>query len=125
MNHTHLNHLSTILPPWSDRLGNCLGRFLPLGTMLWLLVATSTVTAQTLTNGGFHDGTVLQNQTNSWTFTANAGDKIVLRSAQITSTNTFNPWLRVIGPSSTLVADNGSEDGSQFIAQKLGAGGLG
>jgi len=48
--------------------------------------------AQTLSSGGNYDGTILLNQTNSWTFTANAGDRIVLRGAALTSTNNFEPW---------------------------------
>src|SRR6266478_9928824 len=73
---------------------------------------TASATAQTLTTGGNHDGTILPNQTNSWTFTATSGDRIVLRGAALTSTNSFNPWLRIYNPNGILIADSGVNNGN-------------
>jgi CO dehydrogenase/acetyl-CoA synthase epsilon subunit len=63
--------------------------------------------AQTLSSGGNYDGTILLGQTNTWTFTANVGDRIVLRGAALTSTNDFEPWLRIYDPGGVLIADSG------------------
>jgi WD40 repeat protein len=63
--------------------------------------------AQTLSSGGNFDGTILLGQTNTWTFTANVGDRIVLRGAALTSTNNFEPWLRIYNPGGVLIADSG------------------
>jgi hypothetical protein len=63
--------------------------------------------AQTLSSGGNYDGTILLGQTNTWTFSANVGDRIVLRGAALTSTNNFEPWLRIYNPGSVLIADSG------------------
>ena len=82
-----------------------------------LALFTSAVRAQTLTDGGNHDGTILLNQTNSLTFTATNGDRIVLRGAALTSTNTFNPWLRIYNPNDVLIADSGVNDGSQTVEE--------
>jgi hypothetical protein len=73
--------------------------------------------AQTLTSGGNFDGTILLNQTNTWTFTATSGDRIVLRVARLSNTNVFNPWLRIYNPSGVLLADNGANAGD--VADEL------
>src|SRR5438309_391554 len=74
------------------------------------VVFAASATADTLTSGGNHDGTILLSQSDIWSFTANTGDSIVLRGAALTSTNTFNPWLRIYGPDGVLIADSGSND---------------
>ena len=73
--------------------------------------------AQTLSSGGNYDGTILLNQTNSWTFTANAGDRIVLRGAALTSTNNFEPWVRIYNPTGVLIADSGINSGGLFVVE--------
>jgi hypothetical protein len=40
-------------------------------------------------------------QTNTWTFLANSGDRIVLRAGKI-GTGTFNPWVRLYSPNNIL-----------------------
>jgi len=101
MNHTHnstchltktsLNFVSSLAKPYESARSIAL-IFCPV------VLHTGTTWAQTLTSGGNHDGTILLNQTNTWTFTATTGDRIVLRGAALTSTNTFNPWLRIYNP---------------------------
>jgi hypothetical protein len=39
----------------------------------------------------------------SWTFTATAGERLVLRVATFTSTNSFNAWMRLYGPDGVLL----------------------
>ena len=63
--------------------------------------------AQTLSSGGNYDGTILLGQTNTWMFSATVGDRIVLRGAALTTTNNFEPWLRIYNPSGVLIADSG------------------
>ena len=62
--------------------------------------------AQTLTNGGNHDGTIVLNGTNTYTFTANTGDSIVLRCGELTGIASFAPWIHLYGPTSALLASD-------------------
>ena len=79
-----------------------------IGLILCLAALCSGVAgAQTLSSGGNYDGTILLGQTNTWAFTANVGDRIVLRGAALTSTNAFEPWLRIYNPGGVLIADSG------------------
>jgi hypothetical protein len=57
----------------------------------------------TLTNGVNQLGTIVANMTNSYTFTASAGDTIELR---IGATN-FNPVIRLFGPDGVLAGSAG------------------
>jgi hypothetical protein len=52
-----------------------------------------------------------------WRFTACRGDTITLRVDQLSTTNNFNPWLRLYGPSGALVADSGINNGATVTAQ--------
>src|SRR5437899_3029738 len=63
--------------------------------------------AQPLSSGGNFDGTIHVDHPDPWTFTATSGDRIVLRGAELTTTNTFQPWLRIYDPNGVLVADSG------------------
>src|SRR5207249_3312727 len=72
------------------------------------LCADTAKAQNTLTNGGNHDGSILQFQTNTWTFTANASEHIVLRSAQLSGGGVnFYPWMRIYDPNGVLIADSG------------------
>jgi hypothetical protein len=51
-----------------------------------------------LTNGVQHRGTISTGDLDVWTFTASAGDRFLVRTGQITDTNTFTPWVRVYAP---------------------------
>src|SRR5438093_26174 len=93
--------------------------FMSLFSLTLLLIGlwTASATAQTLTSGGNYDGTLLPNQTNSWTFTATSGDRIVVRGAALTSTDNFNPWLRIYNPSGVLIADSGINNGGVTVEE--------
>jgi cysteine synthase len=80
-------------------------------------LCSSSLPAQTLSSGGNYGGLILLNQTNSWTFTASSGDRLVLRGAALTITNNFYPWLRIYNPNGALIGDNGA--GSSAIADEL------
>src|SRR5439155_51728 len=70
-----------------------------------------------LTNGGNHDGTIQLGDLDQWSFSANAGDRVVLRIGALSTTNTFNPWLRVYGPDGVLIADSILNDGNQTVEE--------
>lgn len=53
-----------------------------------------------LTNGYTHQGLISPaGDADSWTFTANVGDAIILRVGEITATNNFSPRIRLQNPS--------------------------
>src|SRR6185295_8353919 len=51
-----------------------------------------------MTNGVMHLGSISTGDLDPWTFTANSGDSFVVRSGEITDTNTVTPWVRIFGP---------------------------
>ncbi|AHG90636.1 peptidase domain protein [Gemmatirosa kalamazoonensis] len=60
-----------------------------------------------LRNGATATGRIaLAHQVDTWTFTANAGDHVVLSLGETGTTLNFSPWLRVNAPGGTLVASN-------------------
>jgi hypothetical protein len=56
-----------------------------------------------LTNGTLNVGTISVGDLDAWSFTANAGDSVVVRVGQLTAAGNFNPWLRIYGPDGSLV----------------------
>src|SRR5687767_14191869 len=62
----------------------------------------------TLVNGFLHTGSiVLPGEVDTWTFTANAGERIAVNIGQVAETDDFRPWIRLLAP-------GGSQLGSQF-----------
>src|SRR5262249_49440951 len=52
-----------------------------------------------LTNGATHTGDIFKGDLDTWTFTANAGDRIAVHIGEITDTSgDFTPWIRVWAP---------------------------
>ncbi|MBE0542658.1 MAG: putative Ig domain-containing protein [Verrucomicrobia bacterium] len=62
-----------------------------------------------LTNGAHHDATLALGETNVWTFDAEAGDTVLLRSARLSGTSFFVPWIRLDNPDGVLVAAGTSD----------------
>ena len=56
-----------------------------------------------LTNGVVHQGSLPTGDLDLWTFSATAGDSIVLKMGQITETGPFDPWIRLYGPNGALL----------------------
>jgi trimeric autotransporter adhesin len=56
-----------------------------------------------MTNGVTNGGTILTGDLDPWTFSANAGDALIVRIGKITDTNTFTPWVRLYGPNGKLL----------------------
>jgi FG-GAP-like repeat/Fibronectin type III domain len=65
-----------------------------------------------MTNGENHSGTIATGQIDTWTFTANQNDAIVLSIGEVFVGEVdpgFNPWIRLMGPDSTQL---GSQQGA-------------
>jgi hypothetical protein len=77
---------------------------------------TVTVTASdpgggTLTNGALHNGSIdVAGEVDTWTFTANAGDRIGVHIGQITDNNDFRPWIRLEAPGGAILGSNSATD---------------
>ena len=57
-----------------------------------------------LTNGVMHTGTISTGDLDVWTFTASAGQAIVVRVGEITdNTGNFEPWVRLYSPTGALL----------------------
>ena len=70
-----------------------------------------------LTNGAMHTGTIsVAGETDTWTFSATAGDAIVMSVGEVVSGATLSPWIRVFSPSSTLVASASGNQAAQVSA---------
>jgi hypothetical protein len=75
-----------------------------LAAMLW--VDSARAQGGALVNDGANAGTIGAGGTNTWTFTANAGDNVVLRLG----TTNFAPNLGLFGPDGGLLATSGGAD---------------
>src|SRR5215471_10105782 len=84
---------------------------------LWLATLFS-ISAQALTNGDNQGGTLTANTTNSYTFSANTGDNIVLRLGTIG----FNGELNLYGPDNAflLTAFSGTDAELAYTATNSG-----
>ena len=69
------------------------------------MLAPGEVLAQgALTNGANHGGDISSaGEIDSWTFTANAGDSIVLSVGEVGGDSELYPYIRLLGPNSALV----------------------
>ena len=69
-------------------------------------IIVQSVSAQ-LVNGYMHTGTILTNtQTDTWTFTASAGDWIILRAGDTGNSTNFEPGIWLYGPNLALLASS-------------------
>ncbi|HAV61625.1 MAG TPA: hypothetical protein DCY13_04580, partial [Verrucomicrobiales bacterium] len=59
-----------------------------------------------LANGGNHEGTIVADTEDDWTFDAGAGDRVLLRVGQLTGGFGFSPRLQLIDPNGVLVASD-------------------
>ena len=56
-----------------------------------------------MTNGVMHTGSLPVGDLDLWSFTANVGDRIVVRMGEVTTVNNFEPSIRLYGPDGTLL----------------------
>ena len=68
------------------------------------VTATSPTGGGTLTNGALHTGSIdLAQEVDTWTFTANAGDRIAVHIGEIVDHNDFRPWIRLLAPDGAVL----------------------
>jgi hypothetical protein len=73
--------------------------------MLGLLYPGAVFAQGTLTNGYTHQGTISPvGDSDTWTFSAAIGDRIVIRVGEITQTGSFTPRIRLQNPSAVQIA---------------------
>ena len=101
--------------------GDAKARATALRRLVWLAVLSLLVSgglahAQgTLTNGETHTGNIASSgQIDSWTFSATIGDHINLGIGEVEPTNNFSPWLRLLGPTGTLLANTANTVADQI-----------
>src|SRR4051812_32955903 len=73
--------------------------------VLAILYPVAVIAQGAITSGETLTGTISPvGDSDSWTFSANIGDAIVIRVGEITQTGSFTPRIRLFNPSATLVA---------------------
>ena len=70
-----------------------------------LVTITATANAAVaLGNGSLHAGAIsTAKEVDTWTFNANAGDRIAVHIGEIVDNNDFRPWIRVQAPNAALL----------------------
>src|SRR5690349_3084525 len=82
-------------------------RFLFLILLIVFGLSTRLFAQGPLTNGANHEGTTSPaGDEDTWTFSANNGDAIILRCGEVSGTVSYNPFLRLVGPTGVLMAQN-------------------
>ena len=75
-----------------------------------------------LTNGTMHLGAInVAGESNIWTFTATAGENIVLYLGETTASGLF-PWLRVSGPTGALLASDANAAAAEVSIRATNSG---
>jgi hypothetical protein len=60
-----------------------------------------------LGNGTTHSGTIASaGEVDTWTFAANAGDRIAVHIGEIADDNDFRPWIRLLAPGGSTVGES-------------------
>ncbi|HLX68758.1 MAG TPA: hypothetical protein VKV04_03935, partial [Verrucomicrobiae bacterium] len=75
-----------------------------------------------MTNGNMHTGTVIEGGLEEWTFNATAGEAIVVRVGEITSTNSFTPWVRLYDPSGTRLGSSAGGFAAEIAVHATNSG---
>jgi archaeosine-15-forming tRNA-guanine transglycosylase len=74
-----------------------------------------------ITSGDNFSG-IITNQTDTWTFTANTGDAVDISASEVGINTSFQPWLQVLAPNSTLIVNQAGDLRAvgQFTASQTG-----
>ena len=89
--------------------------------VLVLTVVHMPLTSASLVSGGVVSGTILaSNEERNYTFTANAGQSIVLRAGR--TGGDLTPYIRLYNPSGSLVEDAGGASGIAIYHQAIESG---
>src|SRR5438445_505556 len=75
-----------------------------------------------MTNGVMHTGTIDVGDLDAWTFTANAGDNVVVRMGETTNNSGLVPWLRLYGPNGALLNNNFSSTAAEVTVRATNSG---
>ncbi len=75
-----------------------------------------------LTNGVAHQGDLPIGDLDVWSFTATAGESIVLKMGQITDVSSFDPWVRLYGPDGVLVASDSDANSVEIAVRATNSG---
>ena len=75
-----------------------------------------------LTNGGNFDGVTTLADEDMWSFTANKGDYIILRSGDTSPVGSYAPWIRLYGPDGAPLANNANSLDSYVGYQTTNSG---
>ena len=75
-----------------------------------------------LSNGGNHDGVTDIGDEDPWTFTANAGENVILRCGELSGTASYTPWLRLYGPNGALLAQDNDATDARLAYQTTNSG---
>ncbi|MEP7345447.1 MAG: hypothetical protein ABI877_09270, partial [Gemmatimonadaceae bacterium] len=75
-----------------------------------------------LTNGANHTGTITVGDLDTFTFTANAGEGIVLAVGEVSGTADFTPWIRLITPAGALNGSSSSVAAAQLAINAASTG---
>src|SRR5215475_2530079 len=91
---------------------------------LTLLVPAAARAEGPLTNGGNDDGAISsRGKVDTWTFTAAAGDAILLRVGQLTDNNgNFEPFIRLYDPANTLLGQQAGDLTAEVTVTALASG---
>jgi hypothetical protein len=69
-----------------------------------------------LVNGATQPGSIHLGDLDLWTFTASAGEGIVVRAGEMTDAGNFEPWVRLYSPSGTLLDSEAGDVASEVVA---------
>jgi len=75
-----------------------------------------------LVNGATQPGTIHAGDLDLWSFTANTGDALVVRVGEVTDAGNFEPWVRVYGPTGTLLGSNAGDVAAEVATTALDSG---
>jgi hypothetical protein len=111
---TNMKGLTKFLSPQKTNCARGLWRWSFAGgwcaAALWLAATNSSLAQGTLTPGVQTSGGLgLPGDSQSWTFSANAGDTVIVRvgATVLTGTNSLDPYIKLYAPGGGLVAQNG------------------
>ena len=75
-----------------------------------------------MTNGVAHQADLPPGDLDVWSFTANAGDSLVVKVGQITETNNFAPWVRLYGPNGALLVSDSAATAAEVATRATNSG---
>jgi hypothetical protein len=107
----------------SSRATNRLPMTFGLMLGLTLLTATNIKAQGPLANGFTYEATIAPiGNVDVWTFSANAGDQIVIRAGEITQTNTLTVRLTLMNPSGVQVATSSGSFSTEIMVTATNSG---